>query len=384
MSRGDDWKQRKVVGGQWSVLVSSPTTDHRSPTTIFGGVETMKKRFIHSLIILLIGLVVCGTAAAQRPGQSSRDTGAEISNISHTLFGDFKVDESRVSGSKPSSYQVVLYTAMGRAIGRQSVSGNGRYYFHNVPTGEYYVVAELEGTEVARIRVMAQAMFKSEIRNDIELEWRDRAITAKSNTPATVSATNVYSRSPENQNTFDKAQEAISKKEYKQAATMLNQILSADTKDYQAWTSLGTVYFIQEKPGEAEKAFKNALGAKPDLQLAQLSLGKAQMAQKSFEPAIETLTKAVEADPRSAEANFLLGESYLQIKKGSKAVGYLNEAIRLDPMGMADAHLRLGTLYRGAGLKDKAVAEFEQFLAKRPNYPDKEKLQQYISENKPK
>jgi tetratricopeptide (TPR) repeat protein len=344
----------------------------------------MKKRFLYSLIAVPFLLAVYSNAAAQRPGQTSRDTGAEISNITHTLFGDFKVDESRVSGSKPSSYQVVLYTAMGRAIGRQSVSGNGRYYFHHVPTGEYYVVAELEGTEIARIRVMAQAMFKSEIRNDIELEWRDRAIAAKSNNTAVVSAPNVYSRSSENQKTFDKAQEAISKKEYKQAVTMLNQMVSADVKDYQAWASLGTVYFIQEKPGDAEKAFKSALVAKPDLKLARLGLGKAQMAQKSFEPAIETLTKAVEADPQSAESNFLLGEAYLQIKKGSKAVGYLNEAIRLDPMGMADAHLRLGTLYRGAGLKDKAVAEFEQFLAKRPNYPDKAKLQQYISENKPK
>ncbi len=340
----------------------------------------MKNLFLAVSLILIIS----GHAAAQRPGAPS-GTGAGVeSNVSHTLFGDFKVDESKVSGTKPVSYQVILYTAMGRAIGRQSVSANGRYYFHNVPTGEYYVVAELEGLEIGRIRVMAQASFKSEIRNDIELEWRDRGISAKSNTPGTVSAENLYNRSPETQKTFDKAQEAISKKDYKQATTLLNQVVAADTKDYQALTSLGTVYFIQEKPSDAEKAFRSAIAAKPDLKNAQLNLGKAQMAQKNFEPAIETLTKAVEANPQSAEANFLLGEAYLQIKKGSKAVGYLNEAIRLDPVGMADAHLRLGTLYRGAGLKDKAVAEFEQFLTKKPNYPDKEKLQQYISENKPK
>jgi hypothetical protein len=72
----------------------------------------------------------------------------------------------------------------------------------------------------------------------------------------------------------------------------------------------------------------------------------------------------------------------LQIKKGSKAVGYLYEAIRLDPQGKADVHLRIAALYHGAGLKQKAAVEYEQFLVKRPDYPEKKKLQQYVADNK--
>jgi Tfp pilus assembly protein PilF len=90
----------------------------------------------------------------------------------------------------------------------------------------------------------------------------------------------------------------------------------------------------------------------------------------------------VQVHPGSSDAQYLLGESYLQIKKGSKAVGYLNEAIRLDPIGKADAHLRLAALYNGAGMKDRAAAEYEQFLAKKPDYADKKKLEQYIKDNK--
>jgi len=126
------------------------------------------------------------------------------------------------------------------------------------------------------------------------------------------------------------------------------------------------------------------LAEKPDFFPALINLGKLQFTKKNFDGAIETLTKAVEADSTSADAHYFLGESYLQVKKGSKAVVHLNEAIRLDPMGKAEAHLRLGTLYRGAGMKDKAVVEFENFLAKRPDYPDKDKIKQYINENKPK
>ncbi|MGH9902129.1 MAG: tetratricopeptide repeat protein, partial [Pyrinomonadaceae bacterium] len=117
----------------------------------------------------------------------------------------------------------------------------------------------------------------------------------------------------------------------------------------------------------------------PTFFLALLNLGRVLMSQKKFEAAAETLTRAVEAQPRSAEANLLLGEAHLQMKKGSKAVGYLNEAARL---GRPEAHLRLATLYNGAGMKDRAAAEYEQFLSKKPDHPDRKKLEQYISEHK--
>ena len=103
---------------------------------------------------------------------------------------------------------------------------------------------------------------------------------------------------------------------------------------------------------------------------------------KNYDVAIEALGRAVKLKPDSADANYFLGETYLQIKKGSAAVPYLNEAIRLDPSGMAEVHLRLATLYNGAGMKDKAVAEYEEFLKKRPDYPDRKKLEKYIAENK--
>ena len=74
--------------------------------------------------------------------------------------------------------------------------------------------------------------------------------------------------------------------------------------------------------------------------------------------------------PQNAEAHLLLGEAYLQTKKGSKSVGHLNEAARL---GRAGAHLRLATLYNAVGMKDKAAAEYEQFLAKQPLHPDRKK-----------
>ena len=163
---------------------------------------------------------------------------------------------------------------------------------------------------------------------------------------------------------------------------MLDRLLSVDPKDFIAWTELGTVKFKQGRFGEAEKPYQQALETNPSYIVALMNLGKLRMAEKKYDAAVEVFSRAVAAHPRSADANHFLGEAYLQIKKGSKAVGYLNEALRLDPLGKAEIHLRLAALYNAAGMKDKAVEEYEKFLAKKPDYPGRKKLEQYISENK--
>lgn len=61
------------------------------------------------------------------------------------------------------------------------------------------------------------------------------------------------------------------------------------------------------------------------------------------------------------------------------ALPYLTEAAKL---GKHEAHLRLALLYNGAGMKDKAALEYEQFLKKNPDYKDRKALEQYISDNK--
>jgi tetratricopeptide (TPR) repeat protein len=145
---------------------------------------------------------------------------------------------------------------------------------------------------------------------------------------------------------------------------------------------LGTAYFALKNYPEAEKAYTQAIAKHPNYVVAMISLGRLRIASKNIDGAIEILSQAVKAQPDSAQANYFLGEAYLQNKKGSLAVGYLNEAIKLDPVGMADAHLRLATLYNAVGMKDKAANEYEQFLKKVPDYPDKKKLEEYVTANK--
>jgi tetratricopeptide (TPR) repeat protein len=217
-----------------------------------------------------------------------------------------------------------------------------------------------------------------DIKQDIELKWK----AAPGGNPGAVDASNLYHRSAETKPLYQKASQQIAAKDFAGATATLRSVVSADPKDFPAWTDLGMVYFLQKDLEAAENSFQSAINAKPDHVNALVNLGRVRIAKKNNEGAVETLEAALKADPKSAPANYFLGEAYLGLKKGSKAVGYLNAALALDPIGMADAHLRLGSLYNLAGYKDRAAAEYEQFLKKKPDYPDRKKLEEYIQANK--
>ncbi|HLL76370.1 MAG TPA: tetratricopeptide repeat protein [Pyrinomonadaceae bacterium] len=301
---------------------------------------------------------------------------AQVTRGQHTLYGDFKVDESRAVGMVPISFDILLYTETGLVVERQSIGVNSRFRFINLVNGVYDIAVEVEGREVARTRVNIFSLYKNDFRQDIALAW---SAPPGGPRPGTVDASAAYRRGPANQQLFERADSAAGKKDYEGAAALLRKLVEADPADYPAWTELGTMNYAMGEAEAAEDAYLRALKEKPDFLRAAINLGRLRIAMKKFEPAIEVLAAAAEKHPRSADANLLLGEAYLQVRKGSKAVPHLNEAARL---GRPEAHLRLATLYNAAGLKDRAAAEYEQLLSKEPKHPERERLLRYIAENK--
>lgn len=296
----------------------------------------------------------------------------------YSIWGDVKIDDSKADTPGPSTLTIVLYDQRGIVTGRQVVTSRGRYRFTNLSVGEYELVVETEMGEITRARIAVFGASGTDFRQDFEFEWKSKSGAPKPIT-GIISAADAYERPSANKSLFQKAQQAAEKKKYSEAAVLLRQIVTNDSQDFQAWSLLGTIYLAQDKPEEAEKAYLTAISVRPKFGLALLNLGRLRASQKRFEEAIEPLTRAVEAQPQSAAANLLLGEAYLQIRKGSKAIPYLNEAAKL---GLVEAHLRLAWLYNAAGLKDKAAVEYQEFLKKKPEYPERKKLEQYISANK--
>jgi cytochrome c-type biogenesis protein CcmH/NrfG len=297
-----------------------------------------------------------------------------------TIFGDVRVTSDN-NVVVPKEVTLILRSVTTGEVGRQSVSSRGRYRFTNLKEGEYEIVVESEGKEVGRltqIRIGGMTLSNSPYgyQNDLEFRWRPKTSTTAG---GVISAADVYDRPASTTALFAKAEEAVAKKKYDQAATLLKEVVDTDKADFQAWNALGTIYLAQEKLDEAENAYMQAIAAKPNSPRALLNLGRVRSAQKKYAEAIEPLEKAVELQPTLGDAHMLVGEAYLQVKKGSKAIPHLNEAAT---HGHPEARLRLGWLYNAAGMKDKAALEYEEYLKKNPEYPDRNKLKEYIQTNK--
>ena len=323
----------------------------------------LNNRLILSSLLALVA-VLSGTAFAQG---------------GRTLFGDVRITGEN-NTLVPKEVTLILRRSPDGEVGRQTISSRGRYRFTNLPLGEYEIWVEADGKEIGRMGPIF--MRERDLSNspygfqyDLDFKWK----AGSSPSGGVISAADVYERPVATRSLFQKAEELVGKKKYDQAVDLLKQIVETDKNDFQAWTALGTLYYAEQNLDAAADAYLKAIEVHPGSPRAHLNLGRVRSAQKKFAEAVEPLTKAVELQPTSGDANYLLGECYLQLKKGSKAIPYLNEAANL---GRPDAHLRLGWLYNAAGLKDKAAIEYEEYLKKNPDYPERNKLKEYITANK--
>ena len=328
------------------------------------------------LYVVSLVLLVGASVVAQDIDRNAMRGGGD-----YTLFGDLQVDESKNPTSKPLMYEILLTNQGGTTAARQFVSAGGRYQFINLAAGQYELVVMLDHEVVARQRVeILPGPAQERTRQDLSLEWKsDANASAK---PGSVSAADYYKRTDNDDKLFVRAKEATDQKRYDDAINTLRELVAADPHDFQAWAELGTVYLFKQDYDESDKAYVKSIAERPTFFLGQMNLGRLRILRKNYESAIEPLTAAVTINPKSADANYYLGEAYLQIKKGSKAVVFLEEAMKIDPVGKAEGHLRLATLYNAVGMKDKAALQYEEFLKVKPNYPDRKKLEEYISANK--
>src|SRR6185503_40402 len=285
-------------------------------------------------------------------------------------------------GDAPSNtfFDLILYTRANEAIARQRVAKNGRYRFNNILENNYLIAVEFNNVEIARVAILVSQKKAEPMRQDLELEWT-LDLKNKFNLGPAV---NSYTRGNSTRALYERALKEINKNDLVKATATLLSLVAEDPKDFPAWNELGMLYFIKKNFAEAEKSYGKAIELKPDYITPRVSLARLQLAQKNNEGAVKTLEDALKAVPKSPTANYFLGEAYLALRKGSVAIDYLNEAIKLDPIGMAIAHLRLATLYNLAGRKDLAALEYNEFLKQKPEYPDAQRLRDYIIANNPR
>lgn len=333
----------------------------------------LRQRFI----LLIAFTLALNIAVLAQPASTSSQSATGTGRI-FTLYGDLGAFEFEGDVPKNTFFDLILYTRNHEAFARQRAGKGGRYRFLNIPEGNYYIAFELDNVEVARLAILISHKKDAPIRQDLQVYWE------KAWEKRVVPGLNSYTRPNQNRPLYERALKEINKNELAEATATLRSIVEADPKDFPAWNELGIVYFVQKNFAAAEASYAKAIELRPDHISALVSLARVRLAQKNYEGAIAVLESALKADAKSAVANYFLGEAYLGLKKGSTAVTYLHEAIKLDPIGMANAHLRLATLYHLGGYKDRASIEYNEFLKKKPEHPEAQRMRDYIVANGPR
>ena len=127
-------------------------------------------------------------------------------------------------------------------------------------------------------------------------------------------------------------------------------------------------YLQQNRPEQAEKAFREALALQPEAVGALLGMGRLAIARQQFEQAAEMADKALAIRPKSAEAWAIKGEVDRLRGEFTAADAAFDKALALTPqflpamLGSAGANLALGHV-------EKADKVIDQILRLSPNQP---------------
>ena len=270
----------------------------------------------------------------------------------------------------------VLLVSRDQGSKRLSVGRTGNYCFKRTETGGGNLIVDIDGVEVARRALPTMAV--PQHREDFDILVDTPGTIAA---PAVISSKFHHPPSDKTVELYKKAAIAEAAKDVEKTTELLKQIVALDPADFRAWAMLGAYQLQRRSFQEAEIALRKSIELKQDYPSPWLTVGRLRIEQKQFEAAIEILKHAAELDPMSARAFQYLGDAYLQARQGSLGVEALRKSIGLDPIGMADNHLSIARLYELAGAKQLAAQELKLFLEKRPDHPERKKLEKNIKEN---
>jgi len=154
------------------------------------------------------------------------------------------------------------------------------------------------------------------------------------------------------------------------AATAQKSAAHVDAAEAYRLNTLGVAYMNQQRPGDAEKYFTQALGADPNFEVARLNLGISLLAQQKLEPARTALAAAAAKLPNDPYAWYNLGLTYKDLGDAEKGVEAFTHVTQI--ANEADPWYFVGYLNSQLQRYDQAIAAFQKALTLFPYHASAE------------
>lgn len=126
------------------------------------------------------------------------------------------------------------------------------------------------------------------------------------------------------------ANEAILRKDLRDAEDKAAEIVTKNKKCAQAYVIFGNVAFLRGMFDDAKEAYKTAVKCNPTFDEAYFGLGKIELKKENLTEAIKYLQRAVTLNRNVAEWYAELGRAYMEVRQFAKAAKALKRASNLD------------------------------------------------------
>lgn len=148
--------------------------------------------------------------------------------------------------------------------------------------------------------------------------------------------------------------ELVMTEELEKALSMYRYALLRDSRHYNAWFGIGTIYSKQERYELAELHYRKALTINPKNSVIMVHIGAMQFFLRKSEQALRTLNAAIALDPKNPLCKFHRGSMYFSMGRYQEALNQLDELKQIVPKE-AVVYYVMGKIYKKLGNVDLAL-----------------------------
>jgi tetratricopeptide (TPR) repeat protein len=178
---------------------------------------------------------------------------------------------------------------------------------------------------------------------------------------------------------YQQATKKLSKRDVDGAVAHLEKAVEIAPQYAAAWNHLGTIAYQTGRHTDAEKYFRQAVEADPEIYEPVVNLGGVLLNLGNLDEAWKFNVEAVMRRGNDPLAHSQLGMTYLALNKLDLAEKHLIEARRLDASHFSNPQLGLAELYLRRKDQPKAASQLEEFLRYHPDWPQARRIRETIA-----
>jgi tetratricopeptide (TPR) repeat protein len=300
------------------------------------------------------------SAQAQRRGGIGGNSSGSVHV--HIVF-----DNDRPAG--PNLQVRLMGGSSGTPIATTYTNSNGEAEFGAVRVGDYHVTVSGDGIETTDSRTFEVDERKVTQSQYVAVRAIDDSPANQGGSKGSMVSAGELRVPPKATKEFDKANEAMVRRDWKKALERLNKAIAIDPRYAAAYNNLGVLYarmndFVHEK-----EALEKAISLDDHLAPAYVNLAKLCLREKNFPQAEALLVKAATVEPKNVDSMMLLADAQFMNQHYEAAIASAREAHAAAATHPAFVHYIAARAYDKENRREEAVSELQVFLKEEPTGP---------------